>query len=393
MNRKILSVILAVVLCMSVFAAPVTASASGFISAYNYAAESTPDDARPVPQYFRLIKIIREFKGILYDLTGMEKFNVKYFDFVVDDTLDGINDSLYEQTGLNFSEIYTKLPDTGDRAALLEKVLRYDRIDIQDKLNAKAKELKENGESLKSAAVRFFSVWLGIIDHVDAVCEPVEGDPDLVRLTAHIIYRDGRTDKLTSDIYYNTATQCFEGPDGKTALLGYDLNVGNATLTTGIDGLHKFLGFSIWYDLLASQTSIFMDYDTERVYYTYGGKDYLVQLWKGRYFVSNGGELGIYSKPHGKLTTFYQCDDANCLDVSLKITHFGDTIIDLPAESTWWRAGFKMSNVTYDYGNFHYVCGMTFEDAAMMDAFVTALAKNQDISYTVDGLTVTMVWD
>lgn len=392
MKRKLLSLLLAAALLFTVMA-PAAASAAGFVTAYSTANEEVPEDVRDVPDYLSIIVTIRKYKRILYALTGDERFNVKIFDFTVDDTLQGINDSLLAQTGLDFSAIYSNLPDTAANAESLSRVFRYDPIDIQNVLNARAKELKENGESLKSAAVRFFSVWLGIIAHVDAICEPVEGDPDLVRLTAHIIYKDGRTDKLTSDIYYNTATQCFEGPDGKTALLGYDLNVGNATITVGTDGIHKIFGFSIWYDLLARATSFLMDYKTERVYFTYGGKDWLVQLWKGRYFVSNGGELGIYSKPEGKPTTFYECSDDNKLDVSLKITHFGETLLDLPEQNTWWRAGFKMCNRTYDYDNFHYTSDITVKDAEMLEAFTAALAKNPNISFTTDGLTVSLVWD
>lgn len=393
MKKKILALLLA---ALTVFAAVLPASAaaplfgspSKFVSAY-----ASEDEGMPVPDYTKIVRIIRDYKKLMYDLTGLEKYQVKIFDFEVDDTLQGINDSLLDQTGLNFSEIYLNLPDTADTAERWSRVFHYDILEVQDKLNAKAKELKENGESFKSAMVRFFSVWLGVIRSVDAVCEPVEGNEDLVRLTAHIIYKDGRTDKLTSDIYYNTATQCFEGPDGKTALMGYDFNVGNATVTTGIDGVHKALGFSFWYDILAKQTNVLMDYKTERIKFNYGGKNWLVQLWKGRYFVSNGGEIGVYSKPQTKLSSFYECDDSNSMEMSLKVSRNGQTIVDLPAQNTWWRAGFKLSNTTYDFDTFHYEATIKLKDADMLAAFLNAVEKNRNISYSVNDLTVTLVWD
>lgn len=390
MKKKILAFLLSAVITLSAFCFPVAASASQqFIAPHGMSDE----EVREMPDYLKLVRIIRAYKNMMYNATGFAMYEVKIFDFTVDDTIQGINDSLKEQSGLDFSVIYENLPDTADKAELLGKIFRYDRIALQDKLNKRAAELKVNGESLKSAMVRFFSVWLGVIEHVDAICEPVEGNPDLVRLTAHIIYKDGRTDKLTSDIYYNTKTQCFEGPDGKTALLGYDLNVGTATLTVGLDGLHRFFGFSFWYDILAKQTSVFMDYNTERIKFSSGDKDYLIQLWKGRYIVTNGGEVGVYTKPRGKLTSFYDCAEDDKLDISLKVTHGDEVFVDLPVENTWWRAAFKMSNKTYDFKTFHYVATIKAKDVDMLQKMTVSLENNRNLDYSIDGMTVTIIWD
>lgn len=387
MKRKVTAFLLSLVLAISACALPLAASAVS-------ARQSAPatDGAVDVPDYTALVRVIRSVKNTAYSLTGMDAYKVKIFDFDVDETLDGINDSIYQQTGLDFSKIYLNLPDTADDAEMIGKIFSIDRIKLQELLNAKAADLKAE-HPLSSAMVRFFSVWMGVIDHVEAVCEPVEGDPELVRLTADIVYRDGRTDKLRSDIYYNIVTHRFQGADGKTALLGFNLDVGTATLTTGTDGPHRFLGYTILYDLLAEYTSVFLDFNTERFYFNYDDKEWLIQLWKGRYIVANGGEVGVYNRPESSNGLFYNCALDDPLDITLDITRGDDVILHLPKQNTWWASGYKLSDVTYDYHTFHFVTTITMKDSRMLHAFVQSVAQNPNVSYSLNGYNVTLYWD
>ena len=53
-------------------------------------------------------------------------------------------------------------------------------------------------------------------------------------------------------------------------------------------------GFTPFYDAAAAFTGMY--YDTMRLKFNYADKDWMIQIWKGRYGITTGGEMGIYYK-------------------------------------------------------------------------------------------------
>ena len=116
----------------------------------------------------------------------------------------------------------------------------------------------------------------------------------------------------------------------------------------------KYFGFGRLYDLGAPY--IAFEYDYTRVFYTYEGRDYMVQLWKGQYGAAlYGGEIGIYSKPaSGKeagLFTFFniaQEDEQPNMEVTVyhqKLNGEWEREFTRDYGKYWWCTGFKVGHL------------------------------------------------
>ena len=357
------------------------------------AEHETAADGTDMPDYLAPIRFIRNIKKFLYDITGWKVFQVETFNLTVDDNIQAINDRLFDQSGINFEDAYTNVIQTNQYAELINKIFQIDTVALQTKMNEEAAQLMEEGHPIKSVIKRFASVWMGVIDTAYARLEPVEGHPELLRLMCEIVYKDGRTDALRSDIYYNIETNTFTNLDGDAALLGYLLDVEDGYLFTGRNIWQRKFGFSPVYDFITYITPYFMQYTTRRLKFDYAGEEWMIQLWKGRYFITNGGEVGIYTRPEGTLGSFYQCaSDEDCLDMTLDITRGDLEILHMPMQHNWWISGYAFDDTTYEAESLRMVSTVTMKDEEMLRAFTEALDAQPDIAYTVNGLDVTFVW-
>ena len=226
--KKILALWMAAVMLLGAFALPVGAAehrelpeGTPRITFDTPAEHETAADGYAMPDYLAPIKLIRNIKKFLYDITGLPIFEVKTFNFTVDDNIQAINDRLYDQSGINFEDAYLNLIQTNQYSEAINRIFRIDTVALQTRMNAEAARLMEEGHPIRSVITRFASVWMGVIDSVYARLEPVEGRPELLRMMCEIVYKDGRTDALRSDIYYNVEINTFVNLEGDAALLGY----------------------------------------------------------------------------------------------------------------------------------------------------------------------------
>lgn len=374
--KKLLSLLISVILVFSVCAPACSAA----------------DDVSPMPDYTAPIKNIRAIKNFLYTVTGDEKFLPQYMTLILDDTMTEIAENISEKSGIDFCDILTRIPSTNGAAEFVGRLFCRDTDAFIAELNADAADLRANGEIMKSVIERFFAVWLGKVTVCEAICVPVEGQPELLQLTGAITYADGSDDYMRSDVFYNTETKTFTDKDGGAALLGYYLDVENGVVYTGNDVWQRNFGFCLFYDHLAYCTHQ-MDYVTTRIKFGYADMDWMIQLWKGRYFICNGGEIGIYNRPEHRIGTFYNCvTDDEMLYSDMEILHGGESILYRDRNLTWWNTGFRLSGVTYDPASLTMKSTITMKDEEMLTAFTDALAKKKDIAFTVDGLDVSFVW-
>ena len=96
------------------------------------------------------------------------------------------------------------------------------------------------------------------------------------------------------------------------ALAGYRYNPeGNFYYTDDKNCWQENAGYNEIYDNMAPMAGMFID--QIRIRFTYGGKDWMVQFWKGQYgFLLVGAEIGLYTAPSGKYTG--QVGDVNHYD-------------------------------------------------------------------------------
>ncbi len=117
----------------------------------------------------------------------------------------------------------------------------------------------------------------------------------------------------------------------------------------------KYFGFSKFYDLVSPY--ILLEYDYVRVYFTYEGKDWMIQFWKGQYgLVFYGCEVGVYNRRHSSkepgVFTLYKCaEEGDWLNMEQSMYH--DTTglgtykreFSRPWGKYWWCTGFKRGHL------------------------------------------------
>ncbi len=145
-------------------------------------------------------------------------------------------------------------------------------------------------------------------------------------------------------------------------------------------------GFNEAYDRLAVVGVIY--YDTVRTKFTYGGKEWLIQIWKGQYgYYFVGGEVGVYTRPIGKKGTGYSCAAKEDW-LKMEMTFLWDETktgnyepeLTRPYTEYWWCTGFVVgfeadeSLVTRE--QFRLISHITFKDTEMANAFCKAFETN-----------------
>jgi len=169
-------------------------------------------------------------------------------------------------------------------------------------------------------------------------------------------------------------------------------------------------GFNKLYDMLSFIAGCF--YDTLRFQFKYGGRDWMVQVWKGAYGYGlfTGGELGIYSKNEGFPLEHYQgAGMGDWIGMEFSIYHHEDKLFTRPMEDTWWVTGFKpyiLSDLTRKYCIMEAALRFPSEEMAAQFAQAVAgkgfaLVETEDMildgsynteRYAISGDTVRFLW-
>src|SRR5687768_9047714 len=77
---------------------------------------------------------------------------------------------------------------------------------------------------------------------------------------------------------------------------GFLYDPGQDIIYSKLDAWQQHVGFCELYDDLAP-VSISSVIDAEPIYFTYGGKEWMIELWKGQYGIETGAEIGVYNAP------------------------------------------------------------------------------------------------
>ncbi len=106
-------------------------------------------------------------------------------------------------------------------------------------------------------------------------------------------------------------------------------------------------GFNKVYDTVPWLLNVYAD--TLHLNFTYEGKDWLIQCWKGGYagFLTTGGEIGVYTKEEGNSSIQYGgavMDD--WLNMSMTIYNKNARLFTRPFQKYWWCTGYGFSICT-----------------------------------------------
>ena len=124
--------------------------------------------------------------------------------------------------------------------------------------------------------------------------------------------------------------------------------------------------------------------DCEPITFSYRGKRWLIELWKGQYGITTGGEIGVYNTIREDVDTdefkgtFYEnIGNEEMLNLSFVLRRNGKVILKRSAMH-WWLTGFKLGQFS-DTDMLTMDAKIVFPDQGMKDAFLKALIE---IGYT-----------
>ncbi len=216
------------------------------------------------------------------------------------------------------------------------------------------------------------------------------------------------TTTSSSGVYFNVVTDGTVSDDNSLeGLTGVAKEVGEIVLAAGFrydknqqifysesESWQRNFGFSAAYD--AGAALVGMYYDTMRLKFNYNGYDWLFQLWKGRYGITTGAEMGIYYKEENSDNAIYACaEDEDEVTMSFALYRNDELYMTRGPERHWWLTGFKLFDMASpDELTLHATYFM--DDSGMADALEEAildLGFIEGINYQRLGLTMTIIWN
>jgi len=219
-------------------------------------------------------------------------------------------------------------------------------------------------------------------------------DPNIYRLVGIHSTRTGEKYGISSGVIYNTATGLF-GSENAFGILssGYEYNVDQEMLRTAVRGWNSLFGFNIFFDMAAPL--LLFNLQTQRFRFSYQGKDWMIQIWKGFYTISNGAEIGIYEKPAGR-PVHYDASDT-MLEISMKLYQKDELYFDYGTQRTWWAGGFSYASPIYRQlppRQLRLTGTILFEEQGMLEAFLESFEKNRPSNMTggAEGLLFSYDW-
>ena len=185
-----------------------------------------------------------------------------------------------------------------------------------------------------------------------------------------------------SDSIYSEAME-------KSGVFGYLFDPKELYFYTADDPWQRNVGYNSIFDTTSNIALI--DFDTVRLRFEYGGKDWMIQLWKGQYgLLFYGAEVGVYTKPKDREVMHYDCaSDDEMLKMSMdfleKKNGKWNRRFTRPYGYYWWCTGFIPGNKLGDYSGLGLDMRITAKDNEMLAGIKSALEKNK-IEYRQDGL-------
>lgn len=319
-----------------------------------------------------------------------EKMKVSIDGFLVDvfaDLKEGSNGVL------DCALIAENFPSMTESANKVKTILQLDMAVVGPILSDKSNEFAQEGNMFASVLVGLLNAYLKTIDDVELYAKPYEGHEGSYVLNMKVNYADGTMDDFDTGMVYDSVNGTLDSKEGNGMFaLGFVLDTNTNTLYTAINSWQRNFGFTVLYDMFVYMTDVF-DYVTTRVHFTYDNREWMIQLWKGKYLIAPGGEIGIYTREIGSAGTYYNCaSDEDMMNMSMKLYHKDDLLLELGPKRHWWLTGFKLAPKAYVPASLTLHGTIEFPDAEMANLFVENANEVGDIKATANGAVASFVW-
>jgi len=293
-----------------------------------------------------------------------------------DPIFEGAWAQIKEANGFDMVETANLMPDAFYYSRWQTQLLPWLYNGLSNRWVDKSMKYHEMNDTARKTIYRVAGVMIKMPTKMHFAAEPIEGDPNDYEFVAYLSYLDGSTLYAKTGTTYNTKTGRL-GAEKGFGNLGYNYFV-NDNLLEGTKGnWQRKLGYMKLYDDLLLNTKM-TSLDTVRMQFKHDGKDWLLQLWKGRYLNMPGGEVGLYHKPGKRWVGFYDAvSDNELVGMSFKLTEKqgGAVLADRPLDLHWWRSDFAIYDKPLNGKNLMLETIIAPQDDALLEAMKAALDK------------------
>lgn len=387
-TKRIFAVLLAVVMLLT--AVPfASAKEESSIETYKKEMLEYGFPVLSTEEFGGLLKILQTFR---YYLTGIEP-NTERIEVTYDETIRNITSQMCAESGLDFNLIAQNLPNLNLISNFFKNKYNINTTQFREERYAKEAEYAAQGNDLMATVCHTIGAFMSIIEKLSAYTVATE-EENVYELVLYIEFEDGTTETHYPGVYINMETgECY-GKNGTGVFgIGHNFNFYEMTIYSTVDCWMRNYGFCLFYDVAANLLPTNFKYITRRFKFSYDGLDWMIQMWKGNYFISNGGEVGLYWREKGQLGSFYNCATEE-IPMSLQVSIGDKILVNRKLQDHWWICGFNLGEKLYLPTALTLRTTLVMPDKEMLEAFTASIDANVmgDVSYTVDGLSVNVVW-
>ncbi len=340
-------------------------------------------------EFGAFLRILQTFR---YLLTGIEP-NTERIEVTYDEVVRNITSQMCTESGLDFNLIAANLPNLNIIPNFFKNKYNIDTTLFREERYAKEAEYVAQGNDLMATICHTIGAFMSIIEKM-YVYTVATDEKDVYELVLYLKFEDGTEETHYPGVYINMKTgECY-GKNGTGVFgIGHNFNFYEMTIYSTVDCWMRNYGFCLFYDVAANLLPTNFKYITRRFKFSYDGLDWMIQMWKGNYFISNGGEVGLYWREKGQLGSFYNCATEE-IPMSLQVSIGDKILVNRKLQDHWWICGFNLGEKLYLPTALTLRTTLVMPDKEMLEAFTASIDANVmgDVSYTVDGLSVNVVW-
>ncbi len=396
-TRKITAIVLAVVLMLTMITPTLAASINPIRTRSGYAAFLTVKSGKPALSSEEFLGIYNKISSFFRIFTNgkfptSEKLDVSYDEFLL-----VANHHILSSSGLDMAALISNFPPLNINIGYVTEKFEIDTTAAREAMYALRDECYAKGEYDLANVYYFVGVYVSIIDKAYFYAVPTPANENIYEVYLELTYRDGLTESFSTGTLVDAVTGEIYGRGGNGIFgFGFNFNMNEMMIYALVNAWHRNFGFAVLYDIAADILPVW-EIITRRYYFEYNGLEWLIQAWKGSYFMTaTGSEVGVYNRvPGEEMGTFYNCaTDDQLMNMTMRLSHEDTVLLDLGPEKHWWINGFKMNGLLYEPENLLLEFSIEMPDIDMTNAFVKAVEEesNKDTTYTVDGTTVSVVW-
>ena len=396
-TSKITALILSMVLLFTMATPAFAAPEKEITNRAEYVEMLSEETGTPALTTAEFLQIMNKVSDFLRLMTGgkypsTDKLNVSFDTFILE-----TNQQILQSSGLDIVGIVSEFPPLNTNIGYATEKLQIDTTAVRKLMYKLRDECYSNGSPALAGMYHFIGVYMSVIDEAYFYAVQTEENEKIYEFCLDVKYRDGSVETFNTGVLIDTVTGDVYGKDGNGLLgIGFNFNKDEMVVYALVNAWHRNFGYAVIYDIAANATPIW-DIPTRRYYFEYNGLEWLIQTWKGSYFlIATGSEVGVYNRvPGEELGTFYNCaTDDQLMTMTMKLSHKDTVLVDMGPEKHWWINGFKMNGMSYDPDALTLEYTIEMPDMEMVNAFTKAIEneEHKDTTYTVSGTTVSVVW-